>query len=113
MSALFDSLLETKVGRYGKIAQIGAFGYDAKGFLLEQSRADDSDEFALARRLALAFLLCFYLHVLLIFDTGTSARPYYPPFIEAWASTSGRLCRTLNAQIHPWNMSWGLSTCSC
>lgn len=45
-----DGALATKVGQFQKLQQICLLGYDAKDFLLEQCRADDSVEDVLARR---------------------------------------------------------------
>jgi F-box protein 21 len=47
---LLRDLLSSKVGRLKKLGEICRHGYDAKDFLLEQLRTDDSVEDVLARR---------------------------------------------------------------
>lgn len=50
ISRLLDEIIATKVGRLRRIEQISRLGYDAKDFLLEQCRIDESAEDVLARR---------------------------------------------------------------
>lgn len=50
ISRLFELVLATKVNRVSRTEQIAELGYDAKDFLLEQCRADDSFDDVLARR---------------------------------------------------------------
>jgi F-box protein 21 len=50
LARLMDGILATKTGRLKKFEQICRLGYDAKDFLLEQSRTDESAEDVLARR---------------------------------------------------------------
>jgi F-box protein 21 len=50
VARLLDGVLSTKVGQLKKLKQICELGYDAKDYLLEQCRADDSAEDVLARR---------------------------------------------------------------
>lgn len=50
ISRLLDDVVATKVGRLKKIGDICRYGYDAKDFLVAQSRTDDSADDVLARR---------------------------------------------------------------
>jgi F-box protein 21 len=50
ISNLLDGILATRVGRVRKFEQICSLGYDAKDFLLEQCRVDESRDDVLARR---------------------------------------------------------------
>jgi F-box protein 21 len=50
VARLFDGMLSTRVGQLKSFEQICLKGYDAKDFLLEQCRTDDSAEDVLARR---------------------------------------------------------------
>lgn len=50
ISRLLDEIIATKVGRLRRFEQISRLGYDAKDFLLEQCRIDESAEDVLARR---------------------------------------------------------------
>jgi F-box protein 21 len=50
IEATFNIVLRTKVGRLRGIRHICCYGYDAKDFLLEQSRTADDVEDVLARR---------------------------------------------------------------
>lgn len=50
MARLLDGIIATKMARQEKLGRICMFGYDAKDFLLEQSRADEGVEDGLARR---------------------------------------------------------------
>lgn len=47
---LLNDIIATKVGRQERVGRICQYGYDAKDFLLEQSRADETVEDGLARR---------------------------------------------------------------
>ena len=50
ISTLFDGILATQLGRARKFEQICLLGYDAKDYLLEQSRTIDTADDVLARR---------------------------------------------------------------
>lgn len=50
VSNLFDAILATKLGRARRFEQICRLGYDAKEFLVEQSRTIDTADDVLARR---------------------------------------------------------------
>lgn len=50
ISRLLNEIIATKVGRLQKIGHICRYGYDAKDFLVAQSRTDDSADDVLARR---------------------------------------------------------------
>lgn len=50
IARLLNEIITTKIGRQEKLGRICQFGYDAKDFLLEQSRADETAEDGLARR---------------------------------------------------------------
>lgn len=50
MARLLNDIIATKVARMERVGRICQFGYDAKDFLLEQSRADETVEDGLARR---------------------------------------------------------------
>lgn len=50
ISALFDGILATQLGRARRFEQICLLGYDAKDFLLEQCRTIESADDVLARR---------------------------------------------------------------
>lgn len=50
IARLLNDIIATKIERQERIGRICQYGYDAKDFLLEQSRADDTVEDGLARR---------------------------------------------------------------
>jgi len=50
VARLLDGILASQICRLTKFEQICMLGYDAKDFLLEQCRADEGAEDALARR---------------------------------------------------------------
>lgn len=50
ISKIFDEILETKVCRFAKIGSIAELGYDAKDFLLEQTKCSEAADDVLARR---------------------------------------------------------------
>lgn len=50
IAGLLNDIIATTVGRRERVGRICQYGYDAKDFLLEQSRADDSVGDGLARR---------------------------------------------------------------
>lgn len=52
VARLLNDIIATTVSRRERIGQICQYGYDAKDFLLEQSRADDTVADGLARRYA-------------------------------------------------------------